>query len=100
MHQLVDECVSPLLSSPEMDVNLYSHLVCFAMATFYLSRRDQRRASKLRASTPGSDVSDDIILEDELDLDLKKTPIVASPTIADGPPEVPTLEHRHPTHAA
>ncbi|KAI0819272.1 MFS general substrate transporter [Trametes gibbosa] len=73
-------------------------MMTFAMTTYYLSRRDQRRARKQRESTPGSDVSEDIVLEDEVDLDLKKTPIAASTTTTEETPTVPTLEHRHPTH--
>ncbi|KAI0707068.1 MFS general substrate transporter [Earliella scabrosa] len=50
-------------------------LVSFAMATLYLSRRDQRRAKERRQSTTGSDtsVADVITLDEEADaLDTKK----------------------------
>ena len=49
--------------------------VSFAMATLYLSRRDQRRAKERRQSTTGSDtsVADVITLDEEADaLDTKK----------------------------
>ena len=46
--------------------------VCFAMATLYLSKRDQRRERKLRASTVLSEVSEEYVLEDEADVDVKK----------------------------
>ena len=46
--------------------------VCFAMATLYLSKRDQRRERKLRASTVLSEVSEEYVLEDEADADVKK----------------------------
>ena len=46
--------------------------VCFAMATLYLSKRDQRRERKLRASTVLSEVSKEYVLEDEADADVKK----------------------------
>ncbi|KAI0351771.1 MFS general substrate transporter [Trametes cingulata] len=73
-------------------------MMVFAMTTYYLSRRDQRRARKLRESTPVSDVSEEIVLEDELDADLKKPKdlqiIEASETA------LPSLEHRHPVIVA
>ena len=46
--------------------------VCFAMATLYLSKRDQRRERKIRASTVLSEVSEEYVLEDEADADVKK----------------------------
>ena len=46
--------------------------VCFAMATLYLSKRDQRRERKLRASTVLSEVSEEYVLEYEADVDVKK----------------------------
>ncbi len=64
--------------------------VVFAMATYWLSRRDQRAARKHRESIPDSDVSDDIVLEDDLDPDLKKPITPVEPTV------LATLEHRHP----
>lgn len=60
------------------------------MATYWLSRRDQRAARKHSESIPGSDVSDDIVLEDELDPDLKKSITPVDSTV------LATLEHRHP----
>ena len=44
------------------------------MATLYLSKRDQRRAQKLRASTVPSEVSEleDYVAEDETHVDVKK----------------------------
>ncbi|KAH9885787.1 MFS general substrate transporter [Cubamyces lactineus] len=75
-------------------------MMVFAMATYLLSRRDERRARKLRPSTPTSDVSEDIILEDEPDGDIKK--VKGGVQVSEAPleVEVPTLEHRHPTHIA
>ena len=35
--------------------------VCFAMATLYLSKRDQRRERNLRASTVLSEVSEEVV---------------------------------------
>ncbi|KAI0760983.1 MFS general substrate transporter [Trametes elegans] len=79
-------------------------MMCFAMATLYLSRRDERRALAHRASTPGSDVSEEIVLEDELDGDLKKDRVRAdaggSDVEARETAVLPTLEHRHPALAA
>ena len=51
------------------------YLVCFAMLTLYLSKRDQRRARKLRASTVPSEASDDYVAEDETHVDIKKAKI-------------------------
>ncbi|EIW57174.1 MFS general substrate transporter [Trametes versicolor FP-101664 SS1] len=65
-------------------------MMVFAMATYWLSRRDQRAARKHSESIPGSDVSDDIVLEDELDPDLKKPITPVDSTV------LATLEHRHP----
>lgn len=65
------------------------------MATYVLSRRDQRRARKLRESIPGSDVSEDIVLEDELDADIKKLPVATTDAQVDTA-VLSTLEHRHP----
>ena len=70
------------------------------MTTYFLSRRDERRARKLRVGTPASDVSEEIVLEDEPDADIKKTKDGLQVAEAPLEIEVPSLEHRHPTHIA
>ncbi|KAM5539259.1 hypothetical protein V8D89_007132 [Ganoderma adspersum] len=67
-------------------------MMCFAMLTLYLSKRDQRRERKLRASTVPSEASDDYVAEDETHTDIKKvkTQAHASETDVSEVP-VPTL---------
>ncbi|PIL35309.1 MFS general substrate transporter [Ganoderma sinense ZZ0214-1] len=69
-------------------------MMCFAMLTLYLSKRDQRRERKLRASTVPSESSDDYVAEDETHMDIKeanvKTQARASETDVSEVP-VPTL---------
>ena len=66
--------------------------MCFAMLTLYLSKRDQRRERKARASTVPSEASDDYVAEDETHVDIKKvkTHAHASETDVSEVP-VPTL---------
>ncbi|CDO71805.1 hypothetical protein BN946_scf184939.g29 [Trametes cinnabarina] len=73
-------------------------MMCFAMATYILSRRDQRKARKLRASSPASEVSEEIVLEDEGDADFKKTQVVQVDLASDA--DLPVLERRHQGHFA
>ena len=63
--------------------------VCFAMATLYLSKRDQRRERKLRASTVLSEVSEEYVLEDEADADVKKAKRQGSEAVSTEVTEVP-----------
>lgn len=65
------------------------------MLTLYLSRRDQRRAAKHLGSISPSELSEDIILEDESDMDLKKS----KPTEVTEVTNVPVLasEYRRAT---
>ena len=63
--------------------------VRFAMATLYLSKRDQRRERKLRASTVLSEVSEEYVLEDEADADVKKAKRQGSEAVSMEVTEVP-----------
>ncbi|KAI9000475.1 MFS general substrate transporter [Trametes punicea] len=71
-------------------------MICFALATYFLSRRDERKARKLRAATPSSDFSEENVLEYEVDADLKNTKHVQVTETSET--ELPTLEHRHLAH--
>ncbi|TBU41641.1 MFS general substrate transporter [Dichomitus squalens] len=64
-------------------------MMCFAMATLYLSKRDQRRERKLRASTVPSEVSEEYVLEDEADADIKKAKRHASEATTTEVTEIP-----------
>nr|VWO95750.1 N/A [Ganoderma boninense] len=66
-------------------------MMSFAMLTLYLSKRDQRRARKRRASAVPSEASDDYVAEDETHVDIKKakTQAHASDDVSEVP--VPTL---------
>ena len=65
--------------------------VCFAIATLYLSKRDQRRERKLRAGTVLSEVSEEYVLEDEADADVKKAKRRGSEAGSTEVTEVPVL---------
>ena len=59
------------------------------MATLYLSKRDQRRERKLRASTVLSEVSEEYVLEDEANADVKKAKQQGSEAVSMEVTEVP-----------
>ena len=59
------------------------------MATLYLSKRDQRRERKIRASTLLSEVSEEYVLEDEADADVKKAKRQGAEAVSTEVTEVP-----------
>lgn len=74
--------------------------VSFAMLTLYLSRRDQRRATERRASVSPSEVSEDIVLEDESDADSKKSKLAEVTEVTNVPVPVLASEYRCATTLA
>ena len=65
------------------------------MATYFLSRRDERKP--LRST---SDVLEEFVLDDEPAVDIEKVKDGAQVTEASLEVAVPILEHWHPTHSA
>ncbi|OBZ66170.1 Pantothenate transporter liz1 [Grifola frondosa] len=71
--QVVTSGLSGLILAWANELNGHDNEMCVALGTLALSKRDERRAAALRAKTGGDSVSDDIILEQDADDDLKKT---------------------------